>query len=73
MQDYKNKTIRVAVTGGAGSGKTSVCNILKKFGANVVFSDVIAREVVSPGTSAYNDIIIFFGEGVLKENGSLNR
>ncbi|MCG2757719.1 MAG: dephospho-CoA kinase [Desulfobacteraceae bacterium] len=73
MQDYKNKTIRVAVTGGAGSGKTSVCNILKKLGANVVFSDVIAREVVSPGTSAYNDIIIFFGEGVLKENGSLNR
>ncbi|MCK4620432.1 MAG: dephospho-CoA kinase [Desulfobacterales bacterium] len=73
MQDYKKKTIKVAVTGNAGSGKTSVCNILKKMGAQVVFSDVIAREVVSPGTPAYKNIINFFGKGVLKENGFLNR
>ena len=73
MQDYKKKTIRVAVTGNAGSGKTSVCNILKKMGAQVVFSDVIAREVVSPGTPVYKNIINFFGKGVLKENGFLNR
>jgi len=73
MQDYKKKTIKVAVTGNAGSGKTSVCNILKKKGAIVVFSDVIAREVVSPGTTAYKNIINFFGKEVLKENGFLNR
>jgi dephospho-CoA kinase len=73
MQDYKKKTIRVAVTGNAGSGKTSVCNILKKMGAQVVFSDVIAREVVSPDTPAYKNIINFFGKGVLKKNGLLNR
>jgi len=73
MQDYKKKTMKVAVTGNAGSGKTSVCNILKKMGAQVIFSDVIAREVVSPGTPAYKDIINFFGKGVLKENGFLNR
>jgi dephospho-CoA kinase len=73
MQDYKKKTIKVAVTGNAGSGKTSVCNILKKMGAQVIFSDVIAREVVSPGTPAYKNIINFFGTGVLKENGLLNR
>ncbi|MDL1968289.1 MAG: dephospho-CoA kinase [Deltaproteobacteria bacterium] len=73
MQYYKKKTIKVAVTGGAGSGKTSVCNILKKMGAQVVFSDVIAKEVVSPGTPAYNNIINFFGKGVLKANGFLNR
>ena len=73
MQDYKKKTIKVAVTGNAGSGKTSVCNILKKMGAMVVFSDVIAREVVSPGTTAYKNIINFFGKEVLKENGFLNR
>jgi dephospho-CoA kinase len=73
MQDYKKKTIKVAVTGNAGSGKTSVCNILKKMGAQVVFSDVIAREVVSPGTPAYKNIINFFGKRVLKENGFLNR
>jgi len=73
MQDYKKKTIKVAVTGNAGSGKTSVCNILKKMGAQVVFSDVIAREVVSPGTTAHKDIINFFGKEVLKENGFLNR
>jgi dephospho-CoA kinase len=73
MQDYKKKTIKVAVTGNAGSGKTSVCNILKKMGATVVYSDVIAREVVSPGTTAYKNIINFFGKEVLKENGFLNR
>ena len=73
MQDYKKKTIKVAVTGNAGSGKTSVCNILKKMGAIVVFSDVIAREVVSPDTTAYKNIINFFGKEVLKENGFLNR
>ena len=73
MQDYKKKTIKVAVTGNAASGKTSVCNILKKLGAIVIFSDVIAREVVSPGTAAYKNIISFFGKEVLKENGFLNR
>jgi len=45
MQDYKKKTIKVAVTGNAGSGKTSVCNILKKMGAQVVFSDVRKKGV----------------------------
>ena len=73
MQNYKKKTIKVAVTGNAASGKTSVCNILKKMGVQVVFSDVIAREVVFPGTPAYKNIINFFGKGVLKENGFLNR
>ncbi|MBW1745308.1 MAG: dephospho-CoA kinase [Deltaproteobacteria bacterium] len=73
MQDYKKKTIKVAVTGNAGSGKTSVCNILKKMGAQVVFSDVIAREVVSPGTPTYKNVINFFGKRVLNENGFLNR
>ncbi len=73
MQNYKKKTIKVAVTGNAGSGKTSACNILKKMGTQVVFSDVIAREVVSPGTPVYKNIINFFGKGVLKENGFLNR
>ena len=69
----KKKTIKVAVTGGAGSGKTSVCNILKKMGAQVVFSDVIAKKVVSPNTPAYNNIVLFFGKDILGENGFLNR
>ena len=70
---HDKKTIKVAVTGGAGSGKTFVCNILKKMGAQVVFSDVIAKKVVSPSTLAYKNIILFFGKGILGENGFLNR
>lgn len=73
MQDYKKKTIRIAVTGNAGSGKTSVCEIFKKLGEIVIFSDAIAREVVAPGSYAYKNIINLFGQRVLKENGSLNR
>lgn len=73
MQDYKKKTIKVAVTGNAGSGKTSVCEIFKKLGEIVIFSDAIAREVVAPGSYAYKNIINLFGQRVLKENGSLNR
>ncbi|MBA3016959.1 MAG: dephospho-CoA kinase [Proteobacteria bacterium] len=73
MQDYKKKTIRIAVTGNAGSGKTSVCEIFKKLGEMVIFSDAIAREVVAPGSYAYKNIINLFGQRVLKENGSLNR
>ena len=73
MHDDKEKTIRVAVTGGVASGKTSVCNIIKKMGARVVFSDVITREVISHGTPAYKNIINFFGKGVLEKNGSINR
>jgi dephospho-CoA kinase len=65
--------LKVAVTGCAGSGKTSVCNRFKELGVKVISSDVLAREVVAQDSPAYNKIINYFGKKVLTKDGSLNR
>jgi dephospho-CoA kinase len=65
--------IKIAVTGGAGSGKTSVCSRLKEWDLNVISSDTLAREVVAPGTDAFKNIINYFGKKVLLPDGALNR
>jgi len=73
METSESNIIKVAVTGGAGSGKTLVCNHLKKLGANVISSDAIAREAVSQNSPAYNNIVNYFGKRVLLSDGNLNR
>lgn len=66
-------TLKVAVTGGAGSGKTSVCNRLKSLGLDVISTDRIARDVVSPESPVLNAIVAQFGDSILKADGSLDR
>lgn len=66
-------TVKIAVTGGAGSGKTCVCKRFEELGLKVVSSDVLARDVVVPGSAAYGEIVRYFGERVLKKDGNLNR
>jgi dephospho-CoA kinase len=73
MNKTKQKVLKVAVTGGAGSGKTSVCNRLKKLGVKVISADEMAREAVAPGSEALTKIIRFFGEKVVLSDGTLNR
>jgi dephospho-CoA kinase len=73
MGVLKSDTLKIAVTGGAGSGKTSVCSRLKESGLNVISSDALAREVVAPGTDAFKNIINYFGKKVLLPDGALNR
>lgn len=68
-----NKTLKVAVTGSAGSGKSSVCERLKQLGVPVVSSDELAREAVAPGTAALKQIVKYFGSEALNEDGTLNR
>lgn len=65
--------IKIAITGGAGSGKTFVCKRLKELGANVISSDAIAREAVAKNSPAYINIVNYFGKKVLLNNGNLNR
>ena len=65
--------LKVAVTGCAGSGKTSVCNRFKELGVKVISSDVLARKVVTQDSLAYHKIINYFGKKVLTKDGSLNR
>ena len=68
-----NKTLKVALTGGIASGKTLVSDLLEIYGCHIVDLDVIAREVVLPGTEGLKELIEIFGESILLTNGTLNR
>jgi dephospho-CoA kinase len=68
-----NHAIKIAVTGGAGSGKSTVCKILEKLGLMVFSADQIARDVVQIDTAAYHKIIEYFGKQVIEKDGLLNR
>lgn len=63
----------VAITGGIGSGKTTVANQFAALGIEVVDADLIARDVVAPGTPALAAIVNHFGAEMLTEQGLLDR
>lgn len=65
--------MRVALTGGIGSGKSSVADRLRAHGAVVVDADAVAREVVAPGSPGLAEVVAEFGPGVLRQDGSLDR
>ncbi len=65
--------VRIGLTGGIGSGKSTVSALLAARGAVIVDSDRIAREVVEPGTPGLARVVEAFGEGVLAPDGSLDR
>ncbi len=62
-----------ALTGGIGSGKSTVAELLARRGAVLVDADVIAREVVEPGTPALAALVDRFGVGILAPDGTLDR
>jgi dephospho-CoA kinase len=64
---------RVGLTGGIASGKSTVANLFAALGATLVDTDLLAREVVAPGTSLLAEIAAHFGAGILNADGSLNR
>jgi dephospho-CoA kinase len=61
------------LTGGIGSGKSSVSRRLAERGAVVIDSDVLAREVVARGTDGLAEVVAAFGDGVLTADGELDR
>jgi len=65
--------VRIAVTGGIGSGKSAVAERLAARGAVVVDADRVAREVVEPGTPGLAAVVAHFGDGVLTPEGALDR
>lgn len=65
--------LTVGLTGGIGSGKSTVSAELARLGALVVDADRIAREVVAPGTEGLAAVVAEFGAGVLAPDGSLDR
>lgn len=64
---------RVGLTGGIASGKTTVANLFAALGATLVDTDLLAREVVAPGTALLAEIAQHFGAEILEADGSLNR
>jgi len=65
--------LKVALTGGIASGKSQVSSLLEAHGNPVVDLDVLAREVVEPGTEGLNELIDAFSNEILNEDGTLNR
>src|SRR2546423_8416430 len=65
--------LTVGLTGGSGSGKSTVSRMLETRGAVILDADVLAREVVEPGTPAYDAIVERFGDVVVAADGTLDR
>jgi len=65
--------LKVGLTGGIGSGKTSVSNLFEKLGTPVIDTDVIAHDIVNNNENVLQQIADTFGADVLKLNGELNR
>jgi len=68
-----NGSVIIGVTGGIGSGKSTVSSILRDFGAVVIDADLISRQVVMPGEKALEELTEFFGKSILDECGRLQR
>ena len=65
--------MRIGLTGGVASGKSSVSAILRELGAIVIDADQLAREVVAKGTPGLLQVVESFGPGVLTADGDLDR
>ena len=63
----------IGLTGQTGSGKGAVSEILKNFGAYIIDTDKIAHDIILNGNPAYNELISYFGNDIIGENGEINR
>jgi dephospho-CoA kinase len=69
----KGNPLLVGLTGGIASGKTTVSHMFEELGAPIIDFDLIARQIVEPGTPALAKIIDYFGRQVLQADGKLDR
>jgi dephospho-CoA kinase len=65
--------MRIGLTGGIGSGKSVVAELLARHGAIIIDADQLARKVVEPGTPGLAAVVTRFGETMLRPDGSLDR
>jgi dephospho-CoA kinase len=65
--------LRVGLTGGLGSGKSTAARLFATLGALVLQSDAIGREMMEPGQAVYAAIVDHFGDGVMQPDGRLDR
>ena len=64
--------LKVALTGGIASGKSQVSDLLEDHGCFIIDLDVIAREVVEPGTAGLSELIENFGNSILSNDGTVS-
>ncbi|MDO7710885.1 MAG: dephospho-CoA kinase [Pseudomonadota bacterium] len=65
--------LKIGLTGGIASGKSTVCRLFSQYGIPIIDADVIARQLVEPKQEAYNEIVHTFGDNICLPNGELNR
>ncbi len=65
--------MKIGITGGIASGKTTITTILSKLGAKILSADVIAKKVMMKGTDEYDDIVAHFGEEILDQKKEIDR
>jgi dephospho-CoA kinase len=65
--------LAIGLTGGIGSGKSTVAHLLVANGAQLIDADLVAREVVAPGGPAYQPMIDRFGPGIVAADGGIDR
>jgi dephospho-CoA kinase len=63
----------IGLTGGIGSGKSTVSAILESLGAHIIDADLVSREVERKGRPAFNQIVQSFGSGILNSDGEIDR
>ncbi|MCF4007040.1 dephospho-CoA kinase [Corynebacterium uropygiale] len=65
--------LTIGLTGGIGSGKSTVSALLRERGLTVIDADQIARDIVEPDQPAFAELVAHFGEGIIGDDGHLNR
>jgi len=65
--------VYIGLSGGIGSGKSTVAKILADFGAVVIDADAIAKEVLEPGQVGFENVVHSFGDSVLDSSGNIDR
>lgn len=67
------KSLVIGLTGGLGTGKSTVASILKELGLTVIDADQIGHQLLRPGTGVYRQVLSGFGPEILKPNGEIDR
>ncbi|MBU2009466.1 MAG: dephospho-CoA kinase [Chloroflexi bacterium] len=65
--------IIIGLTGGFGSGKSTVAGMLRELGARVIDADKVAHQLYQPGTPAFDEVVRAFGREIVGENGEIDR
>jgi dephospho-CoA kinase len=73
VNTHHHKPLRIGLTGGIASGKSTVADMFADLGVPVIDTDIIAREVVQPGQPALEEVREAFGDGIIAADGTLDR